>query len=351
LSDRGYDLADTEIIHILTLGIAPYAEARFASRFRHNALFIGANVRSAILEARADYTPVFLSEIPKLFRTGRVPLDVAPIEVSPPDEHGFCSYGVSVDVVKAAAESARSVVAEVNPRMPRTLGDSFIHVSRIERLVEQETPLLESIPAQKLVNVDYENNMTVVGVVNEGGRERMVAAGQYVRDPATNLADVAFLVEVMGRGCGYIALMSAIAGGAEAVVIPEVEADPEAVAADLRAAYERGQAHAIVVVAEGARLNAEGLSRYFEEHRKRLGFELRATILGHVQRGGAPGVFDRLLATRFGDAAVRQLACGTHGVLVGLLEGDIATTPLAEVVSAEKRLDLGLLDLAQTLAR
>lgn len=167
LSDRGDDLADTEIIHILTLGIAPYAEARFASRFRHNALFIGSNVRSAILEGRADYTPVFLSEIPKLFRTGRVPLDVALIEVSPPDEHGFCSYGVSVDVVKAAAESARQVIAEVNPRMPRTLGDSFIHVSRIARLVESETLLLESTPARP-DDVAVEIGRNVARLIDDG---------------------------------------------------------------------------------------------------------------------------------------------------------------------------------------
>ena len=167
LSDRGNDLADTEIIHILTLGIAPYAEASFASRFRHNALFIGSNVRAAILEGRADYTPVFLSEIPKLFRTGRVPLDVALIEVSPPDEHGFCSYGVSVDIVKAAAESARSVIAEVNPRMPRTLGDSFIHVSRIARLVESETQLLESTPAQP-DDVAAEIGRNVARLIDDG---------------------------------------------------------------------------------------------------------------------------------------------------------------------------------------
>ncbi len=120
----------------------------------------------------------------------------------------------------------------------------------------------------------------------------------------------AFLVEVMGRDCGYLALMAAIAGGAEAVVIPEVETDPEEVAAELRTAYERGKAHAIVVVAEGARYNAEGLSRYFKENHERLGFDLRTTILGHVQRGGAPGVFDRLLATRFGDAAVEATGRG-----------------------------------------
>ena len=161
----------------------------------------------------------------------------------------------------------------------------------------------------------------------------------------------AFLVEVMGRDCGYLALMAGIAGGAEAVVIPEVETDPDDLAAELRTAYERGKAHAIVVVAEGARYNAETLARYFAEHRERLGFELRVTTLGHVQRGGSPGAFDRLLATRLGAAATEHLAGGTHGVLVGLLKGEVVATPLAEVVANKKPLDMRLVALAQILTK
>jgi 6-phosphofructokinase 1 len=161
----------------------------------------------------------------------------------------------------------------------------------------------------------------------------------------------AFLIEVMGRKCGYLALMAGIAGGAEAIIIPEVETDPEAVAAELRAAYKRGKPHALVVVAEGARYNATGLARFFEEHRERLGFELRVTTLGHVQRGGAPGAFDRLLATRLGASATEHLARGDHGILVGLLKGEIAATSLAEVVANKKPLDLQLLELARVLAK
>ena len=161
----------------------------------------------------------------------------------------------------------------------------------------------------------------------------------------------AFLVEVMGRECGYLALMAGIAGGAEAVIVPEVETDPEAVAIALRAGYERGKPHALVVVAEGAEYNAEGLAGYFREHRERLGFDLRVTILGHVQRGGAPGAFDRLLATRLGAAATEHLGRGERGLLVGSLRGEIAATPLSEVVSKTKPLDVGLLELARTLAR
>ena len=161
----------------------------------------------------------------------------------------------------------------------------------------------------------------------------------------------AFLVEVMGRDCGYLALAAAVAGGAEAAIIPEMEMDPETLAEELRGAYQRGKLHALVVVAEGSQYNSERLMRYFAEHRQRLGFELRATILGHVQRGGTPGAFDRLLATRLGAAAVERLAGGEKGVLVGLLRGQIATTPLSEVVANKKPLDLSLLELARVLAR
>jgi len=161
----------------------------------------------------------------------------------------------------------------------------------------------------------------------------------------------AFLVEVMGRNCGYLALISGIAGGAECIVLPETPADPESVACDLRSAYERGKAHAIVVVAEGACYNAEGLTRYFQEHRQRLGFELRVVKLGHVQRGGTPGVFDRLLATRMGAAATECIAQNELGVLVGLIRGEITTTPLAEVVGKRKSLDPDLLSLATVLAK
>ena len=161
----------------------------------------------------------------------------------------------------------------------------------------------------------------------------------------------AFLVEVMGRNCGYLALISGIAGGAECVVLPEAPVDPETVAQDLLAAYERGKAHAIVVVAEGACYNAEGLTRYFQEHRERLGFELRVVKLGHVQRGGTPGVFDRLLATRMGDAATDCIARGEFGVVVGLIKGAMAATPLAEIAGKRKTLDSNLLNLARILAR
>ncbi len=160
----------------------------------------------------------------------------------------------------------------------------------------------------------------------------------------------AFVVEVMGRHHGFLALMSGIAGGAEAVIIPEVETDPEILASQLLAAYRRGKPHAIIVVAEGVRYNGEALASYFREHRERLGFEVRDTILGHVQRGGEPGAFDRILATGLGAAATNLLVSGKHGVLVGFINGEIATTPLAEVAAKKKELDRNLLELAKVLA-
>jgi len=161
----------------------------------------------------------------------------------------------------------------------------------------------------------------------------------------------AFLVEVMGRHCGYLALMSGLAGGADAIVIPEFDTNPEELARDVREAYERGKAHALIVVAEGAKYNAARLSEYFSVNRERLGFEMRVTTLGHIQRGGTPGAFDRLLATRMGAGAVDALARGAFGLLMGLQKNEIAPISLGEVVAHEKPLDLRLLQLARVLAK
>ncbi len=159
----------------------------------------------------------------------------------------------------------------------------------------------------------------------------------------------AFLLEVMGRKCGYLALMAGIAGGAEMVVIPEVETNPELIADVLRAAYEKGKAHAIVIVAEGANYNALALDEFFSQHRERLGFELRVTILGHVQRGGYPSAYDRILASRLGAAAVDEISKGNYGVLVGLRKGQIVPTSLEEAVNKKKDLDPEMIQLAKVL--
>lgn len=146
LVDHGAHLADNEIVHLLTLGPAPYVAPEYAARFRHTAFFVGPNTRAAVREGRADFMPVFLSEIPELISSRRIRIDVVLVQVSPPDHHGHCSLGVSVDIVRAAVDSAKCVIAEVNPHMPRTLGDSFLSVDRIDALVEVDTPLLELHP-------------------------------------------------------------------------------------------------------------------------------------------------------------------------------------------------------------
>lgn len=138
---RRDELQNVEVVHLHTDGLAPYTAPDCAGSFRHNALFAGANVRRAIDEGRADFTPVFLSEVPSLFSEGRLPIDVALLQLSPPDEHGYCRLGLSVATARAAASHAITVIAEINPRVPQTMGDSAIHVSDIDYAVEVDRPL------------------------------------------------------------------------------------------------------------------------------------------------------------------------------------------------------------------
>lgn len=144
---RADELTDVGIIHFHTLGPGPHLAPEMAGHFRHRALFIGANARDAVNEGRADYVPVFLSDVPELFSSGVLPLDAALINVTPPDAHGFCSLGTSVDAALAAARSARTVIAQLNPAVPRTLGDSFLHVSEIDLAVEVDQPPYEHLEA------------------------------------------------------------------------------------------------------------------------------------------------------------------------------------------------------------
>jgi len=143
LTAYGDHIVDAHIIHMLTMGAAPYAEKKHADRFKMNTFFVAENVRDALAHGIGDYTPIFLSEIPGEFETGRIPIDVALIAVSPPDARGLCSLGVSVDIVKAAAANAKYVIAQVNAHMPRTYGDSFIHVNHIDMLVPHDEPIIE----------------------------------------------------------------------------------------------------------------------------------------------------------------------------------------------------------------
>ncbi len=143
LSARKDELKDVELVHVLLLGDDPFSRLEMQGHFRHNSLFVGPADRKAINEGRADYVPIFLHQIPNLFYSGQMPLDVALLHLSSPDEHGFMSYGVEVLCSKAAAETAKKVIAQVNEQMPRVLGDSFIHVSRIDKIVEVSEPLPE----------------------------------------------------------------------------------------------------------------------------------------------------------------------------------------------------------------
>lgn len=145
LMDRADELRDVELVSISLQGDGSIADAKYRDSFRMNSLFVSANIRSAVQEGRGDYVPVFLSEIPRLFRERILPIDVALVHVSPPDKHGYCSLGISVDIARAAVQGAAHVIAQVNPRMPRTHGEGLIHVSELDALVEMEAELPEVV--------------------------------------------------------------------------------------------------------------------------------------------------------------------------------------------------------------
>ena len=172
LVTHGDHLQANEIVHLMTLGSAPYVKPGLEHRFRHTAFFIGANVRQAVQEGRADFMPVFLSEIPHLIASGRVGIDVALIQVSPPDRHGFVSLGVSVDIVRAAVDTASVILAEVNPNMPRTLGDSFLNVDRISALIPVDDPLPERQP-EPLDDVVRAIGRNVASLIPDGATLQM----------------------------------------------------------------------------------------------------------------------------------------------------------------------------------
>lgn len=167
LAQRAVELPDTEIVHLLTFGEAPYAHRELAQYFRVNSFFIAENVRGIIQEGLGDYTPIFLSDIPRLFNSGRLPLDVALIQVSPPDKNGMCSLGVSVDIVKSAADNASLVIAQVNPNMPRTHGDTLIDALEIDILVPSDEDILE-VPPAEVTDVTRQIAEYVAALVDDG---------------------------------------------------------------------------------------------------------------------------------------------------------------------------------------
>ena len=172
LVGRASELRNVEIVHLHTEGDASYSHPEYTESFRVNAFFVGANVRESVNTGRGDYIPVFLSEIPALFRRDLLPIDVALVNVSPPDKHGFCSLGVSVDVTRAAVDCAKHVIAQINPRMPRTLGDALVHVDKIDAIVEVDEPIHEvSIP--ELSEVDRAIGGYIAQMIDDGATLQM----------------------------------------------------------------------------------------------------------------------------------------------------------------------------------
>ena len=174
LVDQGSNLYDIEICHALTLGSGDYVAPEMEGHIRANSLFIGPNVRKAVQEGRADFTPVLLSEFTLLFKNQVLPLDVAFVHLSPPDDHGFCSYGIETGLTKSPAESADIIIAEVNENMPRCLGDSFIHVSRLDYIVPVDYPLLE-LPMTEggLSNVHIKIGEYIADLIPDGATMQM----------------------------------------------------------------------------------------------------------------------------------------------------------------------------------
>lgn len=165
-------LQDVEMVNVLTIGPAPHADPAMEGHLRINTLFISDNIRPAVHEGRADFTPVLLSEVPQLFRGRLLPLDVALIHVSPPDEHGFCSLGIEAGLIKTPAQVATLVIAEVNQQMPRTLGDSFIHISKIHKAIPVDYPLAE-LPMGTVGELSTRIGQFVADLVDDGATMQM----------------------------------------------------------------------------------------------------------------------------------------------------------------------------------
>jgi 6-phosphofructokinase 1 len=198
--------------------------------------------------------------------------------------------------------------------------------------------------------IDNDVSGTDIAIGVDTALNTILGAIDRIKDTASS-HQRAFLIEVMGRDCGYLALMGGVAGGAEMVLIPEVETTLEEVAQGLLDAYIRGKAHCIIVVAEGYKPGCQAIVDYLRERREELGFDVRVTVLGHIQRGGSPTAFDRLLATRLGAAAVTELYNGHYGQMVGIKGREVVTTPLEEVASSRIELDLDLYELAKVMEK
>lgn len=172
---RKDELENVTVYHILIVGELPYVNPGMEKHFKHKAFFTGANVRKAVHEGRAEFVPIFLSEVPLLFKRNIIPVDIALLNVSPPDEHGFCSYGVDVGTIKTAAEKAKLIIAQINTEMPRSLGDSFIHINKIHHIVEHSEPI------QELPQVDPNTSEEMLKIYDEIGKN----TAELIEDGAT----------------------------------------------------------------------------------------------------------------------------------------------------------------------
>ncbi len=219
-------------------------------------------------------------------------------------------------------------------------GDGTMHGAMA--LHQRGYPVI-GVPAS--IDNDIWGTSMAIGV--DTAMNTIVEAIDKLRDTASSHKR-AFLVETMGRHCGYLALMGGVIGGAEIVLLPEVETHPDEVVECIAEGYARGKTHAIIVVAEGAKYNATALSKYIEE---KAGFQTRVTILGHIQRGGSPTAFDRLLAARMGVRAVQALLAGDSGKMVGLHGRDISLVPLEEVTSKQREINMEYVEMVRMLAK
>lgn len=214
LTARAPQLEKVEIVQVLTVGPAEYVAPELAGHLRVNTLFISDNVRAAVNDGRADFTPCFLSEIPDLFKSRQLPLDAVLAQVSPPDEHGFCSLGVEVGVTKPAAQSARHVIAEVNPRMPRTLGDAFIHISKLDAIVPVDYPLPEMAMAANNDPVSERIADHVAGLIPDGAtlQTGIGAIPDAVLCRLTDRRDLGIHTELFSDGIIDLVLRGVITG-------------------------------------------------------------------------------------------------------------------------------------------
>lgn len=172
LTDRGEELKNVTIYSMHTEGSAEYANEKYADSFKVKALFVGPNVRAAINEGRAEFIPSFLSEVPQMFRSGALPVDVALIQVSPPDRHGYCSLGISVDASKSAVDVAKKVIAQINPKMPRTHGDGLLHISKFDAFIEHEADLPELVHPE-LSEMEKRIGSHIAGIIEDGATLQM----------------------------------------------------------------------------------------------------------------------------------------------------------------------------------